>query len=146
MRHLVKSAVAIPLLAAGTLAGLLGGTATAAPTGSTSLYAPSALVLTVAEGPSAAAAAPQRAVTLSCTPRPTGTHPDPAAACGELAQAEGDFTALGEESTDWFCPMHYDPVVVTATGVWDGRRVHYERTYGNACEMSAHGSRYVFAF
>ncbi len=144
MRHLVRSAAAIPLLAAGTLAGLLSTTATAAPAGPTSLYAPSALVLTVSEGESAAASAPLRAVTLSCNPRPTGTHPAPTTACGELFAAGGDFAALGEAS-DRACPMHYDPVVVTATGVWDGKRVHFERTYGNACMQGSEGTA-VFAF
>jgi hypothetical protein len=144
MRHLVRSAAAIPLLAAGTLVGLLSGTATAAPAAPGSLYAPSALVLTVGEGENAATAVPQRAVTLSCTPSATGSHPAPATACAELFEAGGDFTALGT-TTDRFCPMVHDPVVVTATGVWDGRRVHFERTYGNACLMGAEGTE-VFAF
>jgi hypothetical protein len=144
MRHLVRSAAAIPLLAAGTLAGLLSGTATAAPTAPGSLYAPSALVLTVGEGERAATAVPQRAVTLSCAPSATGTHPAPAAACAELSEVGGDFTVLGT-ATDRVCPMVHDPVVVTATGIWDARRVHFERTYSNACLMGADGTA-VFAF
>lgn len=144
MRHLVRSAAAIPLLATGTLAGLLGGTATAAPAAPTSLYAPSALVMTVAEGESAAAGVPMRAVTLSCNPRPRGTHPVPDTACTELASVGGDFAALGDAG-DRVCPMIHDPVVVTATGVWEGERVHFEHTYGNACVMSSEGTS-VFAF
>lgn len=148
MRHLVKSAAAIPLLAAGTLVGLLSGgtTAHAASAAPETLYAPSALVLTVGEGETATTTAPLRATTLSCTPRPTGTHPEPDAACAELDSVGGDFTVLGSGPGDGFCPMVHDPVVVTATGVWDGRRVHYERTYGNACLMGTEGAATVFAF
>ncbi|MCF6526522.1 subtilase-type protease inhibitor [Streptomyces sp. JJ36] len=147
MRHPVRLSAVIPLLTAGTLLGL-SGTATAAPTAPTapdSLYAPSALTLTVAEGTDAATATPQRAVTLSCTPTPTGTHPDPAAACARLRAVNGDFAVLGDEATGTACPMIYDPVVVTAQGVWEGKRVSYERTYANSCVRSAEGTA-VFAF
>ncbi|THA25325.1 alkaline protease [Streptomyces sp. RKND-216] len=145
MRHLVKSAAAIPLLAAGALVGLLSGTATAAPTAPDALHAPSALVLTVGDGASAATAVPLRAVTLTCGPQAAGSHPAAAAACGELSAADGNFASIGTGGSDRFCPMVYDPVVVTATGVYDGRRVDFERTYGNPCEMGASGTA-VFAF
>lgn len=51
------------------------GTAGAAPAGTESLYAPSALVLSVSAGPDADAGAALRAVTLVCSPTPGGTHP-----------------------------------------------------------------------
>ncbi len=41
--------------------------------------------------------------------------------------------------------MIYDPVVITVDGVWQGKRVSYERVFSNDCEMNAHGSS-VFAF
>ncbi|MBW1604479.1 subtilase-type protease inhibitor [Streptomyces sp. JJ66] len=124
----------------------LGGTAVAAPASPTSTApaAPSALTLTIAKGDNAATTAPERAVTLSCTPEAQGTHPYAETACAELAAAEGKFDALPHRG-ERMCTMHYDPVVVTAEGVWKGKRVSYEHTYGNACMKSSEG-RAVFAF
>ncbi|GGZ84383.1 subtilase-type protease inhibitor [Streptomyces echinoruber] len=128
-------------LTATAVCGPLAGPALAAPAG---LYAPSALVLTVGHGEQAATATPERAVTLSCAPTPSGTHPDPALACAELRGADGDPAALRPRD-DVLCTRQYDPVVVTVAGVWQGRRVSYEQTFGNTCAKDAYGSG-VFAF
>jgi hypothetical protein len=139
-----RLATAIPL-AATALFGPLSGTALPATVPSTaSLYAPSALVLTVAHGDSAASAAPERATTLTCAPRPSGTHPDAARACAELTSAGGDFDKV-TIAEDTVCTHEYDPVTVTAQGVWRGERVTYERTFANECVKSA-GSGAVFQF
>ncbi|MER6346886.1 subtilase-type protease inhibitor [Streptomyces sp. NPDC001595] len=140
MRNFARRAATLAL-AATALTAPLTGTAQAAPD---TLYAPSALVLTTGHGESAAAAAPERAVTLNCAPRPSGTHPDPAAACSELRLVDGDFTAL-ESGTDILCTREYDPVVVTVAGVWQGQRVSYERTFANECMKDAAGTS-VYAF
>ncbi len=110
----------------------------------TRLYAPSALVLTVAKGETATHSTPLRAVTLTCVPSPGGTHPAAQDACATLWDVEGEFKALrGDEQRA--CIKIYDPVVVTAQGVWEGRRVDFERTYGNACELNVEGTS-VFSF
>jgi len=129
-------------LTAAALCAPLGGTANAAPTG---LYAPSALVLTTAHGDTATAA--ERAVTLSCAPTASGTHPDPRSACAELRASDGDFEALVERAAGEHrvCTKEFRPVVVTATGVWQGRRVSFERTFANECVKNASGAS-VFAF
>ncbi|WP_461014964.1 subtilase-type protease inhibitor [Streptomyces daliensis] len=135
--------------------GPLSGTALAAPAPSvtpapseppaaTSLFAPSALTLTVARGERAETTVPLRAVTLSCRPTATGTHPAPAAACGQLRAAQGDFDALPGRGRS-VCTKIYDPVVVTAEGVWEGERVRYERTYANSCVLRSEGMS-VFSF
>ncbi|MER6529796.1 subtilase-type protease inhibitor [Streptomyces sp. NPDC001508] len=144
MRNTARRAVTLGLTAV-AVCGTLTGTAVASP-GPTpsSLYAPSALVLTVGRGDSAALAAPERAVTLSCAPAPSGSHPAAALACAELRLADGDFEALTRRE-DVVCTREYDPVVVTAEGVWQGLRVSYERTFANACVKNAHGVG-VFAF
>lgn len=127
MRHRIAAVSAAALL---TLAGA-SGVAQAQPS---SLYAPSAVVLTVAEDGGTVV----RASTLSCAPTPRGTHPDPQAACAELAAAAGDFgTLLSSPDPDRVCPMHYDPVTVTVDGVWQGSRVSWKHTFSNACLMSA---------
>lgn len=69
--------------------GFATATAQAAPAKAESLYAPSALVLTVARGEDPLTATVERAVTLTCAPTAEGTHPDPAAACKELAEVRG---------------------------------------------------------
>lgn len=132
--------MAIPLLSAGVLLSA-SGTATA---DSASLYAPSALTLTIAKGHSAATSTPQRAVTLTCQPTDGGSHPAPATACGELRSVQGDFSALAGNGP-YACPMVHDPVVVTAQGVWEGRRVDFERTYSNSCIQKNEGTP-VFRF
>lgn len=81
-------------LTATAVCGPLSGAALAAPA---SLHAPSALVLTLGHGEDAALAAPQRAVTLSCAPTASGSHPDAVAACAALKAAGGDLDALPAE-------------------------------------------------
>ncbi|MEV0225683.1 SSI family serine proteinase inhibitor, partial [Streptomyces sp. NPDC050704] len=74
-------------LTATAVCGPLTGTALAAPS-PTALYAPSSLVFTVGHGESAAAVTPERAVTLTCAPTASGTHPAAAPACAELRAPE----------------------------------------------------------
>ncbi|MET9609540.1 subtilase-type protease inhibitor [Streptomyces sp. NPDC006512] len=137
-RFTTVSAAALLCLAGAT------GVAEAKPT---SLYAPSAMVFTVAQGDTAAATV-VRASTLSCMPAATGTHPDPAAACGALNATGGAFDRLlAAPDPDRACPMHYDPVTVTADGVWQGSRVSWKHTFSNTCAMSATlNGNAVFAF
>ncbi|WMX45669.1 subtilase-type protease inhibitor [Streptomyces roseicoloratus] len=123
------------------------GTAEAASASSTSLYAPSALVLTLGQGSRPSTATVVRAVTLSCSPTPAGTHPAPEEACAELNAAGGDFGQVMAISGDRPCTREWNPVTVTGDGVWQGRRVHWSATYGNDCELrsrTAEGA--VFAF
>ncbi|GAB2758491.1 protease inhibitor [Streptomyces bullii] len=144
MRNTARWATTLGLTAAAVCAPL-AGTALAAPGSAPSaLYAPSALVLTVGHGESAATATPERAVTLTCAPRPAGTHPAAASACAELSSVSGEFDALSARA-DVLCTKQYDPVVVTVDGVWQGQRVSYERTFANECVKNAH-SWSVFTF
>ncbi len=112
-----------------------------------SLYAPSAMVFTVAQGDDAAATV-VRASTLSCAPTAGGTHPDPQAACAALDATAGAFDGLlAAPDPDRACPMHYDPVTVTADGVWQGSRIAWKHTFSNSCAMSATlNGNSVFAF
>jgi hypothetical protein len=136
MRNTARWAAAIGLTAA-AVCGPLTGAAVAAPGAApSSLYAPSALVMTTGHGNDAATATPERAVTLTCAPTASGTHPAAAEACAELSSTGGDFEALKPSSGVW-CTKLYDPVVVTVQGVWQGKRVSYERSFGNACMRDA---------
>lgn len=140
-----RAALALAAVITGT-AGALALTAAptqAAPARPTSLYAPSALVLTVTTGTDAAAT-PQRAVTLSCTPTASGTHPAPDRACAQLRAAQGDFAALSG-GAEQLCTREWQPVTVTAQGVWEGERVDFAHTYANPCVRGTEGAS-VFSF
>ncbi|MFD9542927.1 subtilase-type protease inhibitor [Streptomyces sp. NPDC060022] len=122
------------------------GVAQGRPAQPTGLYTPSALVLSVGKG-DAASVTVQRAVTLSCAPRPQGTHPSPSAACEELRAVNGEFARLTTPQSTAKCTRQWDPVVLNATGVWQGRNVSWSAAFGNACEMQASlGEGPVFAF
>ncbi|WP_432136413.1 MULTISPECIES: subtilase-type protease inhibitor [unclassified Streptomyces] len=140
MRNTARWAATLALTATAVCAPLAGSAVAA----TDSLYAPSALVLTMGHGESAAQVNPSRAVTLSCAPTSSGTHPAPASACAELRAADGDLDALAEPGPA-ICTREYAPVVVTVDGVWQGLRVSYERTFANECLMNASGSS-LFAF
>ncbi|MEU9037020.1 subtilase-type protease inhibitor [Streptomyces sp. NPDC048352] len=112
-----------------------------------SLYAPSAMVFSVAQGDDASGTV-LRAATLSCMPSAQGTHPDPQAACTALKATGGSFDRLlAAPDVNRACPMHYAPVTVTAEGVWQGSRVSWKHTFSNSCAMAATvNGNAVFAF
>jgi hypothetical protein len=56
----------------------------------------------------------------------------------------GDLDALSYRE-GVVCTRLYDPVVVTVQGVWQGKRVTYERAFANECVKSSYGSA-VFTF
>ncbi|KUL21082.1 protease inhibitor [Streptomyces regalis] len=144
MRNTARWAATIGLTAT-AVCGPLTGSALAAPDATpTSLYAPSALVLTVAHGDTAGMSTPVRAVTLSCAPTSSGTHPDSASACAELRGVSGNFDALTARD-GVLCTKQYDPVIVTVDGVWQGKRVSYERTFANECVKGSYTTS-LFAF
>ncbi|WP_405818087.1 subtilase-type protease inhibitor [Streptomyces sp. NBC_00838] len=116
----------------------------AAPGGG-SLYAPSALVLTVTDGADHKTGTVRRAVTLSCAPAPSGSHPDAVTACAELKKNSAKFDAITTSATNRVCTKEWEPVTVTADGVWEGRRVNYAHTFSNSCALDG-GRGTVFTF
>ncbi|MEV0778939.1 subtilase-type protease inhibitor [Streptomyces sp. NPDC050433] len=131
--------------AGGAPIGGVPSPATTPPTGTESLYAPSALVLTVTDGADRTTGAVRRAVTLSCAPTPSGSHPDAAGACSELKKNGAKFDAITTSGTSRVCTKEWEPVTVTADGVWEGKRVEYVHTFSNSCAMNG-GRGIVFTF
>ncbi|MCP2260809.1 Subtilisin inhibitor-like [Streptoalloteichus tenebrarius] len=128
--------VGFALAAGGALvcAGLAAPAHAAAPDPATQPMVPaSTLVLSANPGEQPSPFA--KHVVLTCEPA-GGTHPDPGQACGQLAEANGDFTAL-KTRTDQACTFIYAPVTVTATGYWRGQKVSYQETFPNDCVLSA---------
>ncbi|WP_406304362.1 subtilase-type protease inhibitor [Streptomyces sp. NBC_00879] len=156
MRYIRNTVAAVATASALVLTGTAatGAAQAAQPTQPTqqpaqakSLYAPSALVLTIGMGETAETATVSRAVTLTCAPRPDGTHPAAAAACTELFIVDGQFSALGEKTSHKMCTRQWNPVVISAQGVWQGKRVDWSAMYGNPCEMEGSmGDGSVFNF
>lgn len=127
---LLLSLAAVVCAACGTSSG-----PGAAPSASTSPGSPSgtpggtSLTITVRESPQAA---PQT-WTLTCDP-PGGTHPDPAAACAQLAALPAPFAPVPK---DMACTQIYGgPQTATVTGTYRGRPVNavFGRTDG--CQIS----------
>ncbi|MDF3289141.1 MULTISPECIES: subtilase-type protease inhibitor [Streptomyces] len=123
----------------------IGATAAQAADGGPATHAPSALVLTIANGTNPNTATVERAVTLRCSPAVGGDHPDAYQACAELGAVGGDFAELSTNSPHGICPMIWMPVTVSAQGVWNGQRISYSHTYANECVMKTNNA-YVFSF
>ncbi|MBY8858525.1 subtilase-type protease inhibitor [Nocardia sp. CA2R105] len=124
---------------AAAVAGLAAVTAAPAQARPTDLP-PTVLLLSVSQNH----ASVPHTVLLTCSPISTGNHPQSAAACDELEAAGGDFDNLRGEALR-FCPMIYDPVTLSADGIWHGIRVSFRQTYPNACQAGDRSS-HVFAF
>lgn len=78
------------------------------------------------------AAAPTR-TTLTCDP-PGGDHPDPAAACADLAREPDPFAPL---PADAICTQIYGgPETATVTGTYAGRPVALELARTDGCRIA----------
>ena len=58
-------------------------------------------------------------------------HPQGPAACAQLTDARGDFSAL--VPVDGVCTKEYAPVTFRAFGLWEDGFVSYEREFSNYC-------------
>ncbi|MFG1877518.1 SSI family serine proteinase inhibitor [Sphaerisporangium sp. NPDC049003] len=93
-----------------------------------------ALLLTIAKGETATPS--DRVVLLQCA-SPGGTHPRATEACRLLEPVKGDLGDL-KISSDTACAKRYEPMTVSASGMWDGHHLYFERTFGNPCELRAY--------
>ncbi|WP_433370097.1 SSI family serine proteinase inhibitor [Streptosporangium sp. CA-115845] len=75
-----------------------------------------------------------RAVVLQCSPVGGGTHPKTREACTALEPASGDVRKF-KPAAGLVCPMIYEPVTVSAVGVWRSRFTMSSQTFGNSCQM-----------
>ncbi|MBL1084273.1 serine protease [Streptomyces actinomycinicus] len=127
MTHITRATAAVGALLAA--AGLLAaGPARAA---SHDSLPGSWLYLTVTRGD--ARSSDSSGTLLLCDP-PQG-HARAAAACAELAAADGHIDRI--PAAHVFCTMIYAPVTVHARGQWNNRPVEFQETYTSACVMRA---------
>ncbi|MET7860694.1 SSI family serine proteinase inhibitor [Streptomyces sp. NPDC005318] len=76
-----------------------------------------------------------RGVVLECPATSGSNHPKAGEACAALDATGGDLDELPGDPRP--CPHLYDPVTVTAEGQYDGRPVVWQRTFANACVLTA---------
>lgn len=67
---------------------------------------------------------------LTCPPG-GGSHPNPDAACEQLSQAGGRIEAVPDDPGP--CTTEFDPVIVAASGSWNGQPRHYKQEFSNRC-------------
>jgi len=72
------------------------------------------------------------AIKLRCDP-PRAPYPAAAEACRTLHRVHGRPDLI--EPAHTMCMMIYAPITAELTGTWHGRRVAWQHTYGNKCEM-----------
>ncbi|WP_425581771.1 SSI family serine proteinase inhibitor [Streptosporangium vulgare] len=93
-----------------------------------------ALVLTIVRGPTISP--PTQVAVLQCSPLVGGTHPKAREACVALAPKDGDVGKFTPPART-FCPWLYEPVTISAVGVWDDRFSLSSQTFGNSCLLSS---------
>ncbi|WP_079143275.1 SSI family serine proteinase inhibitor [Streptomyces noursei] len=102
-----------------------------------------ALVLTSTRAGINPTPAPSEFAVLLCNPA-RGTHPHGEQACKALTAADGNIKKVNINPRG-MCPDIYSPITVTAQGWWNGKKVSYENTFGNSCELSR-STGIIFAF
>ncbi|WP_129312408.1 SSI family serine proteinase inhibitor [Streptomyces sp. L2] len=134
----MRTYTAAAVSAAAVVGALLSTTPAAAdepPTGAKNVPL-TVLVLTSAHAGINPASSPDRAALLGCHPTWAAGHHQPKQACATLTSVAGDFKRLNV-NPDAMCPKIYRPVKVTAQGWWKEKKVSYEKTFTNSCELQA---------
>ncbi|MGH3942836.1 MAG: SSI family serine proteinase inhibitor [Pseudonocardiaceae bacterium] len=68
---------------------------------------------------------------LTCPPDCDDSHPDPAAACKQLSQFNGRIEGIPEDPGP--CTRELKPVIVAASGTWNGEPRYYKQEFSNRC-------------
>lgn len=68
--------------------------------------------------------------TLTCPPD-GDSHPNPAKACEQLSQVDGFIEGIPEEPGP--CTREFVPVILAATGTWNGEPRHFKQEFSNRC-------------
>lgn len=79
---------------------------------------------------SAADGEPIASASLTCPPDGS-SHPNPVAACEQLSRADGHIEGIPEDPGP--CTREFNPVIVTASGMWNGEPRHYKQEFSNRC-------------
>jgi hypothetical protein len=77
---------------------------------------------------SATGGEPIASASLTCPPDGS-SHPNPVAACEQLSRADGHIEGIPEDPGP--CTREFNPVIVTASGMWNGEPRHYKQEFSN---------------
>jgi len=80
---------------------------------------------------------------LTCNPA-GGSHPNPEAACKQLTKAAGHIEAIPEKQG--ICTKIFKPVILSASGTWDGEERKFQREFSNQCVAVLATGGVVFDF
>ena len=80
---------------------------------------------------------------LTCSPA-GGSHPHPEAACKQLTEADGYIEAIPEKQG--ICTKIFQPVMLSASGRWDGEERKFQREFSNQCVAVLATGGVVFDF
>ena len=80
---------------------------------------------------------------LTCNPA-GGSHPHPEAACTQLTKADGHIEAIPEKQG--ICTKIFKPVILSASGTWDGEERKFQREFSNQCVAVLATGGVVFDF
>ncbi|MGH3930001.1 MAG: SSI family serine proteinase inhibitor [Pseudonocardiaceae bacterium] len=86
---------------------------------------------------------PIASASLTCTPA-GGSHPNPVAACEQLSQSDGRIEGIPEDPGP--CTREFVPVIVSASGTWNGEPRHYKQEFSNRCVAVRATGGVIFAF
>ncbi|MGH3971760.1 MAG: SSI family serine proteinase inhibitor [Pseudonocardiaceae bacterium] len=67
---------------------------------------------------------------LTCPPD-GNAHPNPVAACEQLSRVDGRIEGIPEDPGP--CTLEFNPVIVAASGTWNGEPRHYKQEFSNRC-------------
>lgn len=80
---------------------------------------------------------------LTCPPNDS-SHPDPATACKQLSRANGQIEDIPEDPGP--CTDEFKPVIVSASGTWNGERRYYKQEFSNRCSAVRATGGVIFNF
>ena len=80
---------------------------------------------------------------LTCNPA-GGSHPNPDAACKQLTKVDGHIEAIPEKQG--ICTKIFKPVILSASGTWDGEERKFQREFPNQCVAVLATGGVVFDF
>lgn len=79
---------------------------------------------------SAANGDPLASASLTCPPDDS-SHPNPVTACEQLSRVEGQIEGIPQDPGP--CTLEFKPVIVAASGTWNGEPRHYKQEFSNRC-------------
>ncbi len=92
---------------------------------------------------SSASGEPIASASLSCPPD-GGSHPNPAGACEQLSKVDGRIEGIPEDSGP--CTLEFNPVILAASGTWNGEPRYYKQEFSNRCVAVRTTGGVIFEF